>query len=109
VSDAGTVSALRTYDPYGAPRPGSPDPTGIGFTGEWRDATGLVNLRFRAYDPVTGRFTGRDSFGGLALAPQTANRYTFGTGNPLTAADPSGHFNSHLIMPVRAFVSLGRG
>jgi RHS repeat-associated protein len=107
VSDAGTVSALRTYDPYGAPRAGSPDPAGIGFTGEWRDATGLVNLRARAYDPVMGRFVGRDTFAGVASAPQTANRYTFGTANPLTALDPSGHFNNHLIMPVRAFVAMG--
>jgi hypothetical protein len=39
-------------------------------------------------------------------AAQTGNRYAFATGNPLLAADPSGHFNNHLIMPVRLFGSL---
>ncbi|NJD27986.1 MAG: RHS repeat-associated core domain-containing protein [Chloroflexi bacterium] len=107
VSQTGVVSALRTYDPYGAARPGSADPAGVGFSGEWRSATGLVHLRFRDYDPVLARFISRDSFGGLPMAPQTANRYAFGAGNPLTAVDPSGHFNNHLIAPVRSFVSLG--
>jgi RHS repeat-associated protein len=107
VSETGVLSALRTYDPYGAARPGSGDPGGVGFTGEWRNGTGLVHLGARDYDPVLARFISRDSFGGLAMAPQTANRYAFGAGNPLTAADPSGHFNNHLIMPVRSFVAMG--
>ena len=107
VSESGVQSPRVTYDPYGAPRPSSPSPSGVGFTGEWTNATGLVNMRYRQYDPVLGRFIGRDSFGGLSLAPQTLNRYTFGSGSPLLAADPSGHFNNHLIMPVRLFVSMG--
>jgi hypothetical protein len=44
VSETGVLSALRTYDPYGAARPGSADPTGVGFTGEWRNATGLYRV-----------------------------------------------------------------
>jgi hypothetical protein len=42
----------------------------------------------------------------LIAGPQTANRATFGTGNPLLAVDPSGHFDNHLIMPVRLFGSM---
>jgi len=57
------------------PRPGGTAATGIGYAGEYRDSTGLVNLRARSYDPVLGRFIGRDTFGGVAAAPLTANRY----------------------------------
>ena len=100
VSNAGVISALRAYDPFGVARPGSTDATGIGFTGEWRDASGLYNLRARAYDPVTGRFVSRDTFGGVALAPQSLNRYTFGQANQMLAVDPSGHFvNNFLLSP----------
>ncbi len=74
---------------------------GIGFAGEWRDATGLINLRTRAYDPVLGRFIGRDSFSGIAGAPQTGNRYSYGLDNPMRFTDPSGRFvNKILLNPV---------
>jgi RHS repeat-associated protein len=53
---------------------------------------GLVNLRARSYDPVLGRFIGRDTFGGVLSAPQTGNRYSYATSNPLRFSDPSGHF-----------------
>jgi RHS repeat-associated protein len=109
VSQAGTLSTLAHYDPYGSARPGSSVANGIGFTGEWMNATGLVNLRFRQYDPLMARFIGRDTFAGVASAPQSGNRYSFGNGNPLTAADPSGHFNNHLVMPERAFISMAVG
>lgn len=35
----GTQSAVTRYDPFGAARPGSTIPTGIGYGGERRDAT----------------------------------------------------------------------
>lgn len=90
---SGLVGTLTHYDPYGSPLPGSAAPAaGPGFTGEWTDATGLVNLRFRAYDPGLQAFLGRDTFGGVASAPLTANRYAYGLGNPLRYTDPSGHF-----------------
>ena len=92
VNVAGATTTAVHYDPYGAPRPGSADPTGIGYAGEWKNATGLANLRARAYDPLVGRFTGRDTFGGVASAPQTANRYSYALNNPLRYTDPSGHF-----------------
>ena len=79
-------------DPYGAPRPGSASPAGVGFAAEWQDPSGLVNLRARAYDPAAGRFVSRDTFGGLASSPQTANRYAYGLANPYRYRDPSGRF-----------------
>ena len=97
VDTAGTTSGLTHYDPYGAPRPGSTAGTGIGFAGEYRDATGLVNLQARSYDPVLGRFIGRDTFAGVASAPQTGNRYAYALANPLRFTDPSGHFVQSVI------------
>jgi RHS repeat-associated protein len=92
VSQSGATTSPVHYDPYGLPRPGSTDPVGIGWAGEWRNTTGLTNLRYRAYDPLLGRFVSRDSLGGIPGLPQTANRYAYGLGSPLTYTDPSGHF-----------------
>ena len=97
VDTAGVTSGLVHYDPYGVPRTGSSAMVGIGYAGEYRDATGLVNLRARSYDPVLGRFTGRDTFAGVASAPQTGNRYAYAVANPLRFADPSGRFVKTLI------------
>ena len=97
VDTAGATSGLTHYDPYGAPRPGSSASVGIGFAGEYRDATGLVHLRARSYDPLLGRFTGRDTFAGVASAPQTGNRYAYAVANPLRFTDPSGHFVQSII------------
>ena len=57
VSQAGAVSAAVHYDPYGTPRPGSSAAVGIGYAGEYRDGTGLVNLRARSYDPLLAPFS----------------------------------------------------
>ncbi len=92
VDTAGVVGGVTHYDPFGAPRPGNTASAGIGYAGEYRDPTGLINLRARSYDPVLGRFIGRDTFGGVASAPQTGNRYAYATSNPLRYSDPSGHF-----------------
>ena len=80
IDDAGSMSALTRYDTYGGARPSTSLPEGIGFTGEWADATGLVNLRARAYDPSLGAFLSRDAFGGLSTLPLTGNRHAYASG-----------------------------
>jgi RHS repeat-associated protein len=92
VTGGGSVGTPRQVGPYGLDRDGSVLAPGIGYTGEWSDATGLVNLRARAYDPLLARFLGRDTFGGVASAPQTANRYSYAANNPFRYTDPSGRF-----------------
>jgi RHS repeat-associated protein len=62
---------------------------GIGYAGEWKEAAGLINLRARAYDPVMGRFVGRDTFDGVASAPQSGNRYAYALLSPRRYTDPS--------------------
>lgn len=92
IDSSGTTSALMRYDPYGNARPGSSVVPGIGYTGEWADPAGLVNLRFRAYDASIGRFVSRDSFDGVSTLPLTANRHAYALGNPVRFIDPTGHF-----------------
>ena len=41
---------------------------------------------------MLGRFIGRDTFAGVASAPQTGNRYNYALSNPFRYTDPSGHF-----------------
>jgi RHS repeat-associated protein len=103
-AEAGATSTLAHFDPYGAPRPGGTASSGIGFAGEYRDGTGLVNLRARSYDPVLGRFIGRDTFGGVAAAPQSANRYAYALANPLRYTDPSGQFVNNIVLNPNTYV-----
>jgi RHS repeat-associated protein len=91
VAPDGTLSASIRYDPYGAPRAGSATPAGFGYAGEWTDPAGLLNLRARAYDPASARFTSADSYPGELANPLSANPYAYGLDNPLAYTDPSGH------------------
>jgi RHS repeat-associated protein len=69
VDAAGTMGPVARYDPYGGPRPSTTLPVGIGFTGEWTDPVGLVDLRARVYDPSLQGFLTRDTFGGIPTIP----------------------------------------
>jgi RHS repeat-associated protein len=65
-----------------------------GYTGESHDIeVGLVYLRARYYEPVTGRFIQQDSYPyfGEIEEPLTRNLYIYGKGNPLNYTDPSGN------------------
>jgi RHS repeat-associated protein len=81
------------YEPFGSSRtddkidPGAP-PNVMKFAGELQDSTGLFDLRARAYDPTTGRFTALDpapSPGGAA-----DSLYAYADNQPTVATDPSG-------------------
>jgi RHS repeat-associated protein len=56
------------------------------LTKQQRDATGLLYMRNRYYDPLTGRFTQEDPLG-LAGG---LNLYGFAAGDPINYADPFG-------------------
>ncbi len=90
--DEGAVVATVRTDEFGVvtASTGSPD-TVHGFTGEPTDASGLVDLRSRRYDPELGRFLTRDTWSGEPTSSQTHNRYTYLANDPLNATDPSGH------------------
>ncbi len=108
VTETGATTTAVRLDPYGLPRTAGPAPAGIGYAGEWTDPTGLVNLRFRAYDPALLRFTGRDTWGGIAIDPGSANRYAYAQGNPLRYTDPSGLSSSRPSSTTRPRASRSR-
>jgi RHS repeat-associated protein len=89
---AGWVTHTQRTDEYGVPTEttgGGGQP--FGFTGEQRDATGLVYLRARMYDPNVGRFMQRDTHPGGKGDPASQHRYAYVANNPVNATDPSGH------------------
>lgn len=89
-----TGSVVQTYqtDEFGIPtqaQGASPQP--FGYTGEQVDATGLVYLRARMYDPSSGRFLQRDPLAGHVRIPFSLNRFTYAVNSSLNRTDPSGH------------------
>lgn len=86
----GAVDRTVDRDPWGNLRGQAiVDATGQGsprsYTGELQDASGLVNLRARMYDPGTGQFISRDP-----IASITEEAYGYVGGNPLVYVDPLG-------------------
>jgi RHS repeat-associated protein len=55
----------------------------LGYTGELLDATGLIHLRARQYDPVNGVFLSPD-------AGASGSNLGYAAGNPFTFHDPMG-------------------
>jgi RHS repeat-associated protein len=84
---SGAVVGASTFDAFGsrAAHTGAADST-FGFTGGWTDpVTGLVHLRARDYDPVSGQFLSVDP-----AVDSTRQPYAY-TGNaPVQRTDPSG-------------------
>lgn len=62
------------------------------YTGQqFDDATGLYNLRARAYQPTAGRFLSRDTYPVDVLNPRELNRYGYVAADPINGYDPSGY------------------
>ncbi|OPX85112.1 RHS repeat-associated core domain-containing protein [Pelotomaculum sp. PtaB.Bin117] len=80
-----------TYDAFGSPRSVSESVYNpFRFAGEPYDANGLIYLRARYYDPITGRFLSQDTFNGNLNDPLSQNRYVYCGNNPVLYVDPSG-------------------
>jgi RHS repeat-associated protein len=89
----GEVTLANAYEPYGvlAQSAGSAQAS-YGFTGEYTDSyIKLIYLRSRLYDPLTGRFTTKDSWQGDYNRPMSYNSWLYVYGNPINLTDPSGH------------------
>jgi RHS repeat-associated protein len=102
----GTVKARYDHLPFGeeinagigartgAMGYGGADTTKQKFTQKERDSeSGLDYFLARYYSPAQGRFTGPDSLLTTAKVtePQSWNRYSYVTNNPLAYIDPDGH------------------
>ncbi len=84
-----------TYLPFGETHTntGSVDFDQRRFTGQEQDPeTGLYFYQARYYNPALGRFISPDSIVPEPGNPQSLNRYSYVTNNPLRYTDPTGHF-----------------
>ncbi|KAB8145948.1 hypothetical protein F8S13_02405 [Chloroflexia bacterium SDU3-3] len=79
---AGAVTSQQQFDPWGKLRAGDVPETSIDYTGQRRDATGLLYYNARYYDPALGRFLSADTvvpgnasggMDGVALKPLTVS------------------------------------
>ena len=86
VSATGAVIGSQSYSDYGTVSSTSgTDPTPFGFAGGYTDATGLIYLINRYYDPATGQFVSVDPLVGV-----TGAAYGYAGGNPVSNVDPHG-------------------
>ena len=91
-----STTASRAYYAYGAERSATGDlRTDRTFTGQKRDATGLMYYNARYYDPALGTFISPDSLVPGAGQVINYNRFLYARGNPLRFTDPSGHIAQH--------------
>lgn len=87
VSSSGALTGSATYDAWGNPLTagGLSSTTPFGYAGGYTDATGLLYLMNRYYDPGTGQFLSVDP----KLA-ETGQPYGYADGNPVSLTDPLG-------------------
>ena len=89
---SGTALSEYSYDIFGNAESAENDGNNIRYAGEYYDSeTEQYYLRARYYTPGNGRFLTEDSYGGDTYNPQTLNRYTYCTNDPVNLVDPSGH------------------
>ncbi len=106
--DATGITQLnQRYDPFGNVMATDGTAASVyGFTGEWTDATGLVFLRARYYDPMQGRFISQDTFAGNYELPQSLNRWNYTRANPVLLTDGSGHCDPVVCVAILAALGL---
>ncbi len=93
----GAVLAEQSFYPTGARRSGSSHVDDYGFTGQRADAaTGLVHFRYRALDPLTGRWVSPDpAFAALSedsvrKLGEATTAYAYVANDFSNAVDPTG-------------------
>ena len=63
----------------------------VTFTGSIADASGLLYMNARYYNPATARFLSQDTYTGSASVPWTQHLYAYCNNNPVNMVDPTGH------------------
>ncbi|MEW6294678.1 MAG: RHS repeat-associated core domain-containing protein [Candidatus Diapherotrites archaeon] len=92
-NSSGASVMQESYDPYGNTlQVSGTSSTNYGFTGKELDPkSNLYYYGARYYDPLIGRFITADKVSGKLEKPQTLNRYSYVSNNPLKFVDPSGN------------------
>jgi RHS repeat-associated protein len=87
VSSGGSLTASTSYDAWGNPETtgGLTAYTPVGYAGGYSDATNLVYLINRYYDPTTGQFVNVDP-----MVNETGQVYTYAGDDPVNDVDPTG-------------------
>jgi RHS repeat-associated protein len=87
VNSSGSLTGTASYDAWGNPEAtgGLTAITPFGYAGGYTDATGLIYLDNRYYDPATGQFTSLDP-----EVDQTLQPFDYAGDNPVSATDPTG-------------------
>jgi RHS repeat-associated protein len=90
-----SARAKQTYRPYGAVYPAHQEgvlPTDYEFTGQRHEEPGgLYQMGARWYDPYLNRWVQPDTIIPDWYDPQSLNRYTYVSNNPVNHTDPTGH------------------
>lgn len=99
-SASGAVVSRQEYTPWGEVRAGGTgQQTALDFTGQRKDASGLLYYHARYYDPALARFLSADTAPPGKENPQSRNRYAYVSNNPPTLSSsgnggPSPHGNA---------------
>jgi RHS repeat-associated protein len=107
----GALAGRASFDPFGKPL--DPGPAGaasaLRFAGARpQDATGLMVMGWRHYDPALGRFLEPDPVLAAVLDPQSLHRYAYARNNPVNLSDPDGKSPIAAILFIGALALLDR-
>ena len=102
---SGKVVEVNDYFPYGSSRiderTGGYENNKL-YTGKELDRnTGLYYYGARYYDPLIGRFTSIDPWGGDITDPQSLNKYAYTENNPVKNIDPNGKSSENFILKLQ--------
>jgi RHS repeat-associated protein len=89
---SGEVVHAAFYSPYGEVlSTAGAAQTSYGYTGEQQDASGMVYLRARYYEPYLNQFIQPDTIVPDPRVPADWNKYTYTRDNPVNYTDPTGY------------------
>ena len=92
VDGTGAVVKSYDYDEFGVTTStGDTFFNEVTFTGSVADASGLLYMNARYYNPTTARFLSQDTYTGSASDPWTQHLYAYCNNNPVNMVDPTGH------------------
>ncbi|GAA2909869.1 hypothetical protein Acy02nite_89410 [Actinoplanes cyaneus] len=89
------LSGSTVYDPLGSVQKTGGMIGNLGYQSEYTEtSTGRVNMAARWYNTGTGQFDNRDTMANSPVPDSiNANRYQYGSANPMTTTDPTGHWS----------------